>query len=103
MTEEEPAAIEIVFSNEAATFLDEQIESLRVLKRIEKYIRALAAFPEMGQRYVPDYEAARPPMLCRWIAIPSTPFTIYYHFSETARRIVVLSIEHPRSDPQERF
>lgn len=48
MTEEEPAAIEIVFSNEAATFFDEQIESLRVLRRIEKYIRALAAFPEMG-------------------------------------------------------
>lgn len=76
MTEEEPAAIEIVFSNEAATFLDEQIESLRVLRRIEKYIRALAAFPEMGQRYVPGYEAARLPCCCRWIAIPSTPFTI---------------------------
>lgn len=103
MTEEEPAAVEVVFSNEAATFLDEQIESLRVLGRIEKHIRTLAAFPEMGQRYVPDYEAARPPMLCRWIAIPSTPFTIYYHFSEAARRIVVLSIEHQRSDPQERF
>lgn len=103
MTEEEPAAVEVVFSNEAATFLDEQIESLRVLRRIEKYIRALAAFPEMGQRYVPGYEAARPPMLCRWIAIPSTPFTIYYHFSEATKRIVVLSIEHQRSDPQERF
>ena len=34
MTEEESAAVEVVFSNEAATFLDEQIESLRVLKRI---------------------------------------------------------------------
>lgn len=103
MTEEEPSAIEIVFSDEAATFLDEQIESLRVLRRIEKYVRALATFPEMGQRYVPDYEAARPPMLCRWVAIPSTPFTIYYHFSEVAKRIVVLSIEHQRTDPQERF
>lgn len=103
MTEEEPSAIEIVFSDEAATFLDEQIESLRVLRRIEKYVRALATFPEMGQRYVPDYEAARPPMLCRWVAIPSTPFTIYYHFSEVAKRIVVLSIEHQRTDPQDRF
>lgn len=103
MTEEEPSAIEIVFSYEAATFLDEQIESLRVLRRIEKYVRALATFPEMGQRYVPDYEAARPPMLCRWVAIPSTPFTIYYHFSEAAKKIVVLSIEHQRTDPQDRF
>lgn len=103
MTEEEPAAIDIVFSNEAATFLDEQIESLRVLKRIEKHIRTLTTFPEMGQRYVPDYEAARLPMLCRWIAIPSTPFTIYYHFSEAAKRIVVLSVEHQWSEPQERF
>ena len=103
MTEEEPSAIEIVFSDEAATFLDEQIESLRVLRRIEKYVRALATFPEMGQRYVPDYEAARPPMLCRWVAIPSTPFTIYYHFSEAAKNIVVLSIEHQRTDPQDRF
>lgn len=103
MTEEEPIATEVVFSNDAATFLDEHIESLRVLRRIEKYIRALAAFPEMGQGYVPDYEAARPPMLCRWIAIPSTPFTIYYHFSEAAKRIIVLSIEHQRADPQERF
>ena len=103
MTEEEPSAIEIVFSDEAASFLDEQIESLRVLRRIEKYVRALATFPEMGQRYVPDYEAARPPMLCRWVAIPSTPFTIYYHFSEVAKKIVVLSIEHQRTDPQDRF
>lgn len=103
MTEEEPATVEIVFSNEASTFLDEHIESPRALRRIEKYIRALAAFPEMGQRYIPDYEAARPPMLCRWIAIPSTPFTIYYHFSEAAKRVVVLSIEHQRTDPQERF
>lgn len=103
MTEEKPATIEVVFTNEAAAFLDEHVESARVLNRMERHIRALASFPEMGQQYAPSYDAARPPIPCRWIAVPSTPFTIYYHFSEAARKIVVLSIEHQRSDPEKRF
>lgn len=103
MSDESPTEVEVVLTNDVVTFLDEHVESPRVLNRIEKYLRALRTFPEMGQDYSPTYEASWPPISCRWIAIPSTPFTVYYHFFEEAKRVVVLFIENQRSDSTQRF
>ena len=103
MSDESPTEVEVVLANDVVTFLDEHVESPRVLNRIEKYLRALRTFPEMGQEYSPTYETSWPPIPCRWIAIPSTPFTIYYHFFEEAKRIVILYIENQRSNPNKRF
>ena len=103
MSEGEQGEIELVLANDVATFLDEQAESPRVLRRIERHILALRTFPEMGQVYSPAYEGAWPPIPCRWIAVPSTPFTIYYHFFEETRQVVVMYVEHQRTDPQNRF
>ena len=103
MSDESPTEVEVVLTNDVVTFLGEHVESPRVLNRIEKYLRALRTFPEMGQDYSPTYEASWPPISCRWIAIPSTSFTVYYHFFEEAKRVVVLFIENQRSDPTQRF
>ena len=103
MSDEKSSEVELILANDTAVFLDEHVENPRVLNRIEKYLRALSAFPEMGQEYSPAYEASRPPIPCRWIAIPSTPFTIYYHFFEEAKRIVVLYVEDQRASPNKRF
>ena len=40
---------------------------------------------------------------CRWIAIPDTPFTIYYVIDYDADEVRVFYIEHQRMNPMGRF
>lgn len=96
-------AVEVIFSNDVVAFLMENIESPRVLSRIEQQKSMLELFPEMGRTYQPEYEAAYPSVPCRWIAVPDTPFTLYYHFDEKAQTVVIFHIEHQRMNPAERF
>lgn len=103
MADDMPPAVEVIFANDVVSFLIENIESPRVLARIEQQKGMLELFPEMGRAYQPEYEAAYPPMPCRWIAVPDTPFTLYYHFDEQAQKVVVFSIEHQRMNPMGRF
>ena len=63
----------------------------------------LALFPEMGREYDPVYDAARLSIPCRWIAIPDTPFTIYYVIDYDADEVRVFYIEHQRMNPMGRF
>ena len=103
MADGNPSAVEVVFANDAVTFLAENIESPRVLARIEQQRSMLELFPEMGRTYRPEYEAAYPPAPCRWIAVPDTPFTLYYHYAAEEKRVVIFYIEHQRMNPMERF
>ena len=47
--------------------------------------------------------AARLSVPCRWIAIPDTPFTIYYVIDYDADEVRVFYIEHQRMNPMGRF
>lgn len=63
----------------------------------------MSVFPDLGTPYQPEYAAARPPFPCRAVAVPDTPFTLYYITLEEARTLVVIFIENQASDPNERF
>lgn len=56
--------------------------SERVMTRIETYSELLAHYPHLGAVYDPDCPATRPPLSCRYIHIPDTPFTPFYSVDE---------------------
>ena len=94
---------EVAYTRSVVDFMMAEIESERVYDKVVVYRRALALFPDIGRRYDPHYEAARPPFPCRFIAVPDTPFTLYYTKDDARRRVVVFHIEHQRADPGVRF
>ena len=100
---DEGRAAEVVFVDDAVDFMIEQVESERVLAQLEKQRDILSLFPEMGRLYAPSYAAAYPPFPCRWIAVPDTPFNLYYLFDEPENTVVVFYLEHQRRNPLSRF
>ena len=103
MNDEALPSVEVIFANDVVAFLTENIESPRVLARIEQQKSMLELFPEMGRAYQPTHEAAYPSVPCRWAAVPDTPFNLYYHFDVKAQKVVVFYIEHQRMNPRGRF
>ena len=103
MDDENLPSVEVILSNDVVSFLIESIESPRVLARIEQQKGMLELFPEMGRAYQPEYEAAYPSVPCRWVAVPDTPFTLYYHFDTEEQKVAVFYIEHQRMNPMGRF
>lgn len=93
----------VVFANSVLDFIDEHVGSERVLAKIEQYEDLLSHYPALGAVYDPDYPAARPPITCRQLPIPETPFTLYYAIDEDARQVNVFYIEFKGADPRSRF
>lgn len=93
----------VLFTDSVRTFILENVFSERVALAIDRQRDMLALFPEMGREYDPVYDAARLSIPCRWIAIPDTPFTIYYVIDYDADEVRVFYIEHQRMNPMGRF
>lgn len=93
----------VKFTNDVVDFITQNIWSKRVYNKLMNYVDLLAYFPELGTPYHPDYPAARPPFPCRAVAIPDTPFTLYYITNEDKQTIIVIYMENQASDPNERF
>ena len=93
----------VLFTDSVRTFILENVFSERVALAIDRQRDMLALFPEMGREYDPVYDAARLSVPCRWIAIPDTPFTIYYVIDYDADEVRVFYIEHQRMNPMGRF
>lgn len=93
----------VLFTDSVRTFILENVYSERVALAIDRQRDMLALFPEMGREYDPVYDAARLSVPCRWIAIPDTPFTIYYVIDHDADEVRVFYIEHQRMNPMGRF
>lgn len=93
----------VVYAQSVVEFMLSAITSQRVYEKVASYRSLLAAFPEIGTPYHPEYAAARPPFPCRSIPIPDTPFTIYYGIDATRHVIEVFYMEHQNADPRERF
>lgn len=94
---------EVAYTRYVIDFMMERIESERVYNRIDEYRTVLSHFPDIGGDYDPHYDAARPPFPCKRIAVPGTPFTLYYRKDEEERRVTIFYIEHQRADPRGRF
>lgn len=100
---EDEQSVEVLFADEVVEFMIREVESERVLAQIEKQRDVLALFPEVGCSYAPLYEAAYPPFPCRWIAVPDTPFNLYYHFDVGKNVVVIFCMEHQCMNPRRRF
>ncbi len=93
----------VAYTKHAMSFIESNVTSERVARKIFQYRELLESFPDLGRPYDPDYPAARPPFPCRQISIPDTPFTLYYLKEEDNKRIVIFTIEYDRASPNARF
>ena len=104
MTEQEGHRFyEVEYVERAISFLEENVWTEQVLDRIVRYVDLLSEFPDLGTPYNPDYPAAKPPFSCRSIAIPDTPFTLYYVKDDERLLVTIVYIEHQGANPEERF
>ncbi len=93
----------VTLANSVLDFIEEHVYSERVLKRIETYVELLEDYPYLGAVYAPDYPAARPPVPCRHIDIPDTPFTLYYAVDVEREEVEIFYIDFSAADPRGRF
>lgn len=93
----------VQFTKYAFNFIMDNVTSERVARKIFAYRELLSEFPDIGASYNPQYQAARPPFPCRSIAVPDTPFSLYYLKDEENRTVVIFAIEYNRVDPNARF
>ena len=91
------------YTDEAIQSIIESVSSDRVLTHIEHLRELLQTTPELGRVYDPEYPASRPPFECRVIAVPDSPFSLYYVVDEDAQEVIIFHIENQRMDPTERF
>ena len=96
-------AYDVIFANGVLAFIEQHIYSERVLARIETYAELLTDYPYLGAVYAPDYPASKPPLPCRHIDIPDTPFTLFYAVNEAAQEVDVFYIDFSAGDPRKRF
>ena len=87
-------------ANSALSFVEEHVYSERVLARVETYTELLADYPYLGATYALDYPAARPPLPCRHIDIPDTPFTLFYSVNEAEQEVEVFYVDFSAGDPR---
>lgn len=91
------------YTQYAMDFIAQNVNSKEVAKKIFKYRELLEYFPDLGAPYNPSYPAAIPPFPCRSIAVPDTPFTLYYLKENELQRVVVFCIDFQRVEPNARF
>ena len=96
-------AYQVTFANSALDFIEKHVYSERVLARIETYAELLADYPRIGAVYAPNYPAAKPPLPCRHIDIPDTPFTLFYSVDDAAQEVDVFYVDFSAGDPRRRF
>ena len=97
------ADYKVRYAKSVLEFMRTEIQTRKAYDRVDSYRTILTSFPEVGAVYDPYYEAARPPMECRYVAVPGTPFTLYYAVDERAKTVSVFSIEHQRMNPRSLF
>lgn len=73
----------------------------RVFAHVGNDLDLLSTSPELGQRYDPAYNAARPPFSCR--VLYCEHYGIYYRIDEQERAVIVFAIEDQRRNPLTRF
>lgn len=96
-------AYSVHYTQEAREFILTNVRSKKVHERIKKFRDMLKELPELGRAYDPEYPASRPPFECRVLAVPDSPFALYYVVDEEHEEIIIFHVENQRMDPEERF
>lgn len=96
-------AYRVYFANSVLDFIDEHVTSERVFERIEAYRELLESYPYLGAAYDPEYAAAQPPIPCRRLPIPDTPFTMYYGVDDEVQAVNVFYLDFSAANPRYRF
>lgn len=96
-------AYEVSLTEDAVSFIEEHVKRESVYLRIIECMKMLADYPFMGRFYDPEYPVVRLPFACRRLAVPDTPFALYYVSNEEERRLVVFYIEFATGNPNKRF
>lgn len=71
--------------------------------RIEHSIDVLASNPGLLREYDPPYEAAIPPVDCKWYFVPGSYKVVYLTIDEKLRQLRFLFLGDTREDPLRRF
>lgn len=93
----------VSYTRHAVSFIKNNIKNKRIAEQVFGYRKLLETMPDLGRNYDPEYPAAKPPFPCRYIAIPDTPFTMYYLKNEATQEIVIFSIDHQRKNSEAWF
>ena len=93
----------VLYARSVVEFMRREIQTRKAYEHVDSYRKILSAFPEAGAVYEPYYESVTPPVPCRYITVPGTPFTLYYAVDDDERVVRVFHIEHQRANPRERF
>lgn len=88
---------------DGAIIVERHVSSERVFSKVEMYRELLSQYPALGAVYGPDYPAAQPPITCRQLPIPETPFTLYYAIDEDKGQVDAFYIGFKGGDPARRF
>ena len=74
-----------------------------VYDKVDHSIDVLSDNPGLLREYDPPYEAAAPPVDCRWYYVPGTSKVLYLAVDEGASLMRFLFIGDTREDPLHRF
>lgn len=74
-----------------------------VYDKIDHSIGVLANNPGLLREYDPPYEAAVPPVECKWYFVPGSYKIVYLTIDEEAEQMRFLFLSDTREDPLHRF
>ena len=74
-----------------------------VYDRIEHSVDVLLDSPGLLRDYDPPYDAALPPIDCKWYFVPGTCKVLYLTVDHKAQHLKFLFIGDTRQDPMRRF
>jgi len=74
-----------------------------VYDKVDHSIDVLASNPGLLREYVPPYEAAVPPVECKWYFVPGSYKVVYLTIDEEAKQMRFLFLGDTREDPLHRF
>ena len=74
-----------------------------VYDKVDHSIGILADSPGLLRDYDPPYEAARPPVECKWYYVPGSCKVVYLAVDEDAGQMCFLFLGDTREDPLHRF
>lgn len=95
-----PSCYELLLTDEAF-YAYASLPSDSLFARVDHDLDLLRSFPELGKKYDPVYDAARPPFDCR--VLYCEQYGIYYRVDDGNRRVVVFAIVDQRRNPKTRF
>lgn len=74
-----------------------------IYDRVEHSIDIIISNPGLARNYDPSYEAAFPPIECKWYLVPNSHKVLYLTINPDMKQIQFLFVGDTREDPLHRF